>query len=205
MGSVVIRDEVDFLAARCDFVDHPEKFQPFLVAVSIVAHTDDGAIQRVHGCKQRRCSVLFVVVSHGSASSLLDRQARLCAVQGLDLAFLLGTKHHGMLRRVEIKSHDSLQLFRQVRIVADFEGGQVWLQAMFVPDAAYALSLNPTASAMVRVLQWVEWAGFSCVVLRMTSSTLAGVIVGPRPGRGASFTNPAKPISKKRFLQRAAF
>ena len=75
-----------------------------------------------------------------SASSLLDRQARLCAVQGLDLAFLIGTKHHGMLRRVEIKSHDRLQLFSQVRIVADFEGaGQVWLQAMFVPDAAYAL------------------------------------------------------------------
>jgi len=38
---------------------------------------------------------------------------------------------------------------------------------------------------MVRVLQWVEWAGFSCVVLRMTSSTLAGVIVGLRPGRAA--------------------
>src|SRR5262244_2520036 len=44
-----------------------------------------------------------------------------------------------MLRRVEIKSDDRLQLFSQVRIVADFEGGQVWLQAMFVPDAAYAL------------------------------------------------------------------
>ena len=59
MGSVVIRDEVDFLAARCDFVDHPERFQPFLVAVSVIAHTDDGAIQRVHCCKQRRCSVSF--------------------------------------------------------------------------------------------------------------------------------------------------
>src|SRR5215471_7411014 len=36
--------------------------------------------------------------------------------------------------------HNRLQLFRQVRIVADFEGaGQVWLQAMFVPDAAYTL------------------------------------------------------------------
>ena len=90
-----------------------------------------------------------------------------------------------MLRRVEIKSHDRLQLFRQVRIVADFEAGQVWLDAMFVPDAAYALSQNPTASAMVRVLQWVELAGFSCVVLRMTSCTLPGVIVGLRPGRGA--------------------
>ena len=85
-------------------------------------------------------AVPFVVVSHGSASPLLDRQARLCAVQGLDLAFLIGTKHHGMLQRVEIKSDDRLELCSEVRIVADFEGaGQVWLQAMFVPDAAYAL------------------------------------------------------------------
>src|SRR5215472_2697689 len=45
-------------------------------------------------------------------------------------------------------------------------------------------SLTPTASAMRRVLQWVELVGFSCLVLRMTSCTLAGVIVGLRPGAG---------------------
>src|SRR5215831_12037094 len=49
-------------------------------------------------------------------------------------------------------------------------------------------SLRPAASAMVRVLQWVALSGFSRVVLRITSCTLAGVIVGALPGRGASFT-----------------
>src|SRR5437868_2949620 len=34
--SVVVRNEVDLLAARCNFVDHTEKLQPFLVAVSVV-------------------------------------------------------------------------------------------------------------------------------------------------------------------------
>src|ERR1041385_1564324 len=60
-------------------------------------------------------------------------------------------------------------------------------------------SLSPAASAIVRVLQWVALTGFSCVVLRTTSCTLAGVIVGVRPGRGASFSSPAKPIFRKRF------
>src|ERR1017187_4759137 len=66
-------------------------------------------------------------------------------------------------------------------------------------------SLRPAASAIVRVLHWVELDGFSCVVFRTTSWTLAGVIVGVRPGRGASFSKPARPIFKNRFLQRAAF
>src|ERR1039458_1809252 len=66
-------------------------------------------------------------------------------------------------------------------------------------------SLRPAASAIVRVLQWVALKGLSCVVLQTTSCTLAGVMVGARPGRGASFSKPAKPILKNRFLQRAAF
>jgi hypothetical protein len=66
-------------------------------------------------------------------------------------------------------------------------------------------SLTPAASAVVQVLHWVALEGFSCVVFRTTSCTLAAVIVGVRPGRGASFSKPAKPIFKNRFRHRAAF
>ncbi len=72
--------------------------------------------------KQRRRSVPFVVVSHGSAAPLLERQAGLRAIQRLDLALLVGTEHDGMLRRVEIKPDDGFQFFGEFRIVADFEG-----------------------------------------------------------------------------------
>jgi TctA family transporter len=48
-------------------------------------------------------------------------------------------------------------------------------------------------------------SGFSRVVLRITSCTLAGVIVGVLPGRGASLSSAAKPPSRNRFRQRAAF
>ena len=66
-------------------------------------------------------------------------------------------------------------------------------------------SLRPVAAAIMRVLQWVAFEGLSCVVFRITSWIFAGVIVGVLPGRGASFSSAAKPPSKNRFRQRAAF
>ena len=47
----------------------------------------------------------------------------------------------------------------------------------------------PAAAAIVRVLQCVALAGFSCVVSRTTLSTVALAMDGVRPGRGASFGN----------------
>jgi hypothetical protein len=40
---------------------------------------------------------------------------------------------------------------------------------------------------MVRVDQWVRWAGFSWVVFSITRFTWAAEMLGVRPGRGASF------------------
>ena len=56
-----------------------------------------------------------------------------------------------------------------------------------------------------RVLQWVALLGLSCVVFWITSWILASVIVGVLPGRGASLSSAAKPPSRNRFRQRAAF
>src|SRR6266853_181123 len=66
-------------------------------------------------------------------------------------------------------------------------------------------SLRPVAAAIVRVLQWVALRGFSRVVFRITAWILADVIVGGLPGRGASLSSVAKPPSRNRFRQRAAF
>jgi hypothetical protein len=43
-----------------------------------------------------------------------------------------------------------------------------------------------------------------CVVLATISATLSALIVGVQPGRGASFTNPLTPCSRKRLCHRAA-
>jgi hypothetical protein len=39
-------------------------------------------------------------MGHRRGSTLLHRQARLCLIEGLDLTFLLGAEHHGVLGRV---------------------------------------------------------------------------------------------------------
>src|SRR6185437_11495139 len=85
-------------------------------------------------------SIALVVVRHRSTTALLNRQPRLRAVQGLDLALLVGAQDDGMLRRVEIETDDRLKLFSKLGIVADFERPrQVRLEAMLVPDPTHAL------------------------------------------------------------------
>ena len=59
----------------------------------------------------------LVIMRHGSRTALLHRQAGLRAIKGLDLAFLVNTKHQGVFRRVEVKTDDILQLLNEMRIV----------------------------------------------------------------------------------------
>jgi hypothetical protein len=40
---------------------------------------------------------------------------------GLDLAFLVNTKHQGVFRSVEVKADDFFQLLNEMRIVREFE------------------------------------------------------------------------------------
>ena len=66
-------------------------------------------------------------------------------------------------------------------------------------------SLMPTTAAMVRVLQWVALVGRWRVVRVTTRFLKRGPILGLRPGRGASFSNPATPRVRKRLRQRETF
>ena len=43
------------------------------------------------------------------------------AVEGLDLALLVNTKHQGVFRRVEVKTDNIFQLLNKMRIVRQFE------------------------------------------------------------------------------------
>src|SRR5437763_14812777 len=65
-------------------------------------------------------------------------------------------------------------------------------------------SLTPISAAMVRVLQWVAFAGDDALVLRINSRFTAVAMSGFRPGREVAFSKPANPAFKKRWRQRAA-
>jgi hypothetical protein len=47
VGGVVVRDHLDLFVLRNDVVDGAQKFQPFPMAVPILAHGDDLALERV--------------------------------------------------------------------------------------------------------------------------------------------------------------
>jgi hypothetical protein len=52
----------------------------------------------------------FIVVGHGAGASLLERQARLGAVERLDLRFLINRQNQGFVRRIKVEADDVLNL-----------------------------------------------------------------------------------------------
>ena len=62
-------------------------------------------------------------------------------------------------------------------------------------------SLIPWARAMLRVLQCVASGGVECNVASITARTFSSLILGMRPGRGASFSNPLRRKARKRWRQ----
>ena len=62
--------------------------------------------------------------------------------------------------------------------------------------------LMPATAAMLRVLQWVAFGGFSRSVSSTTPATVAWLRLGFRPGRLASFSRPGTPATSYRWRQR---
>lgn len=81
-------------------------------------------------------AVGLVVMRHGLCTSLLDRQARLRAVQGLDLALLVAAQHQGVLRGRHVEADDVLQFLDEMRIPRHLEAAHdVRLESVGAPMA----------------------------------------------------------------------
>ena len=65
------------------------------MTMPLLAQTEHFAVGSIEGCEQRRRPIPFVVMGPGLATSAFERQARLRAIQGLDLTLLIQTQHHG--------------------------------------------------------------------------------------------------------------
>src|SRR6476620_3935066 len=68
-----------------------------------------------------RGAMALVVVRHGAEPALLQRQARLGAIESLDLALLVERKHDGVGRRIDIEPDHVAQFVDEVRIVRELE------------------------------------------------------------------------------------
>ena len=85
VGGVVVEDHVDHLARRHRPFDRVQEAQELLVAMTRHAAADDRAVEHVEGGEQRGRAVALVVVGHRAGLARLERQARLGAVERLDL------------------------------------------------------------------------------------------------------------------------
>lgn len=61
----------------------------FLVGVPLHTLADDAAFEGIEGSEQSGRAAPLIVVSHGAAAPLLQRQAGLGAIEDLDLALLI--------------------------------------------------------------------------------------------------------------------
>jgi len=77
----------------------------------------------------------LIVVRERAATPRLERQARLRAVQRLDLALLVHAQHHGVLGWGQIDAHDIGELLQELGIAGELEAfRQMRLELMFLPD-----------------------------------------------------------------------
>ena len=86
------------------------------------AGPDDLAVQHTQRREQGRRAIAFVIVGHGAASPLLDRQPRLRAIQRLNLALFVDAEYDRLLRRIEVQSHYIGHLFQELRIARKLKG-----------------------------------------------------------------------------------
>src|SRR5829696_5419319 len=91
-------------------VDELEELQPFLMAMTWLALSNDGAIGHIERCKESSCAVTHIVMGHRVSPALLQRQAWLGAIQRLDLALLIATQHQRVLRCAQVEPDNVFQL-----------------------------------------------------------------------------------------------
>src|SRR5580658_3974947 len=105
------------------------------MAMARHALADDGAVEDIERREQRRRAVADVIMGHRSGPTLLDRQARLGAVERLDLALLVDREHEAVRRRVEVKADDIAQFGGKERVAAELEDPlPMGSETMGVPD-----------------------------------------------------------------------
>src|SRR4029078_9758626 len=140
VGGVVVDDGVDLLSRRHLRLDSVEEADELLVPVALHIAADDGAVEDVEGREQCRRAMTLVVVGHRPGAALLHWQARLSAVERLDLALFIDREDDGMGGRIDIETDDVAQLVDEARVGGEFElFHPVRLQAVWARDSLYGI------------------------------------------------------------------
>ena len=205
VGGVVVHDGMDQLACGHLGLDGIEEADELLVPMALHAAADHAALQHIEGGKQRGGAVPDVVVRHGAATPLLQRQPGLGAIERLDLALFVHRKHDGMSGRIDVKADDIAQLGGELRVVGQLElAHPVRLQAVRAPDALHRADADadapwpsrPRSNASSRPAARLIVSGHDALAdLRRASG-------GMRDGRVLSRSRPSTPPCMNRSCQR---
>src|SRR5260370_22819791 len=164
---------------------------------------DRRSIEHVESRKQRCRPMSLVIMRHRSAAPLLQGQARLCAIQRLDLRLFVERQHHSMGRRVDIETDDIAKLLGKLLVVGQLEASDAMgLEAVLAPMRCTELTLMPGASAIAAAVQWVVSPGGSFRVSATTRATTSTSSGGMRDGRVLSRNSPPTPSTMNRSCQR---
>src|SRR5271166_2227840 len=119
---IVIDDQMQIEMSGHSAVDFLQKAHELLCPMARQALANDLSGLHVQSSKQRCCAVTLVVVCHCGRTALLYRQARLRAVERLNLAFLVDAEHQRLVRRVHVEADDVCDLFGELRIAGQLDG-----------------------------------------------------------------------------------
>lgn len=106
-GSQVVTNQVDLFAGRRAPVDQVQKADPLLMPVLFYAGANDLSIGDIEGGEEGSGAITLVVMGRGLAASRFDRQARLGAVQCLDLTLFVTRGDDGMFGRAQAWMEDA--------------------------------------------------------------------------------------------------
>src|SRR5271167_4556706 len=159
-----------------------------------VTFTDQLAVQHVQSRKQRGGAVTLVIVRPRAATAFLQRQPRLRAIQGLNLALFIQTQHQRLLRRVQIQAHHIGQLLQKFCIPRELERlTQMRLELVQLPQSIDRILTHPlrlghqSATPMCHALglalqrRFNDPVSFGLIVLRFAPSPGSDLPHFPHP------------------------
>ena len=121
VGAIVVEDDMDQLAGRHRRLDRVEETDELLMAVPLHAAAEHGAVEDIQRREQGSRPVADIVVGHRPGLAGLERQARLRAIQGLDLALFVDRQHDRVARRGQVKPDDGRELGDELGVATALE------------------------------------------------------------------------------------
>ncbi len=135
----VVEHNVHVEVLANDPIDPPHECDELAGAMAWLAVADNEAALHVHRRIERGDAMTLVVVRQRCGPALLQRQARLRAVERLDLALLIDTENERAIRRVHVEPDDVSDFLLELRVVGDLElGDEVRLETGLSPDPLHA-------------------------------------------------------------------